>query len=186
MIPIFTNFVSSHLLKLDLNNIKQYCYKIKDKDVGITVSNIGGWHSQYLNTHELENLIEQIEFVSSDIAKDLSITDKLKVKDIWINVNSKNNFNKPHVHPNCIFSGAYYVDVPENSGNIVFMNPNKNHQLVMSKYNVSEFNSFTSSEFSFTPEPNLLLIFPSWLEHYVEPNRANEDRISISFNVDLC
>jgi hypothetical protein len=47
--PIFTNFVSSHLLKLDLNNIKQYCYKIKDKDVGITVSNTRGWHSQYLN-----------------------------------------------------------------------------------------------------------------------------------------
>ena len=29
----------------------------------------------------------------------------------------------------------------------------------------------------------MLLLFPSWLEHEVEANQTNEDRISISFNI---
>jgi uncharacterized protein (TIGR02466 family) len=28
-----------------------------------------------------------------------------------------------------------------------------------------------------------LLLFPSWLEHSVPPNRSNEPRISVSFNI---
>ena len=30
-----------------------------------------------------------------------------------------------------------------------------------------------------------LLIFPSYLPHYVEPNKSDEDRIVISFNIDI-
>ena len=29
----------------------------------------------------------------------------------------------------------------------------------------------------------MLLYFPCWLEHEVEPNNTDEDRISISFNL---
>jgi hypothetical protein len=30
-----------------------------------------------------------------------------------------------------------------------------------------------------------MIVFPSYAEHYVEPNLSNEDRISISFNTKL-
>ena len=33
------------------------------------------------------------------------------------------------------------------------------------------------------PEDNKLILFPSWLEHDVEPSKSDEDRISIAFNV---
>ena len=33
------------------------------------------------------------------------------------------------------------------------------------------------------PKENMLLYFPGWLEHEVEPNNSNEERISISFNL---
>jgi uncharacterized protein (TIGR02466 family) len=29
----------------------------------------------------------------------------------------------------------------------------------------------------------LLLVFPSWLQHAVQPNRSDSDRVSISFNL---
>ena len=35
----------------------------------------------------------------------------------------------------------------------------------------------------FTPVPNTLIMFPAWLEHDVEPNQSQEERISISFNI---
>jgi hypothetical protein len=31
-------------------------------------------------------------------------------------------------------------------------------------------------------EENIIILFPSWIQHYVDDNNSNEDRISISFN----
>lgn len=33
-----------------------------------------------------------------------------------------------------------------------------------------------------TPSDGLVVLFPSWLEHYVEPHRGDEARIAIAFN----
>ena len=33
-----------------------------------------------------------------------------------------------------------------------------------------------------TPSSNMLLIFPSWMEHSVGANLKNDPRISVSFN----
>jgi ectoine hydroxylase-related dioxygenase (phytanoyl-CoA dioxygenase family) len=35
------------------------------------------------------------------------------------------------------------------------------------------------------PEAGTLIIFPSWLEHGVNQNLGNADRISIAFNINL-
>jgi hypothetical protein len=35
------------------------------------------------------------------------------------------------------------------------------------------------------PEESKIIIFPSWMSHYVEPNENLEDRISISFNTSI-
>ena len=35
------------------------------------------------------------------------------------------------------------------------------------------------------PEEKLLIVFPSWLPHSVEPNDIDEERISLSFNYIL-
>ena len=34
------------------------------------------------------------------------------------------------------------------------------------------------------PKNGLIVIFPSWLNHSVLPNKSNKNRISISFNID--
>ena len=45
-------------------------------------------------------------------------------------------------------------------------------------------NRLNSAEYLMYPEPGDLVIFPSWLKHYVEPNLNKDiERISISFNV---
>jgi hypothetical protein len=32
------------------------------------------------------------------------------------------------------------------------------------------------------PRPGLLVLFPSWLEHYTDPNQSDDERVCISFN----
>ena len=84
----------------------------------------------------------------------------------WININKKTHFNVPHNHPCCIFSGVFYIKTPYNSGNFAFYR---------------NIHVYKSTEL-IKPEENMLILFPSHFDHYVEPNNSNQDRISISFN----
>ena len=36
-----------------------------------------------------------------------------------------------------------------------------------------------------TPQENNIIIFPSWLMHAVDPSSSDDDRISLSFNIQL-
>ena len=46
-----------------------------------------------------------------------------------------------------------------------------------------EFNIWNSGTWSFNTNHNMLILFPSWLEHGVEQNeKATTNRISLAFN----
>jgi len=36
-----------------------------------------------------------------------------------------------------------------------------------------------------TPEPGMLVMFPSWIDHMVHPHHGPDDRISIAINIKL-
>ena len=38
---------------------------------------------------------------------------------------------------------------------------------------------------SVDPVDNQLIIFPAWIQHMVEPNMSEEDRVSIAFNIEI-
>lgn len=187
MINIFE--IPVYNTKLDLNNksIASYCKKIKKKDKGINVSNLGGWHSTSLNgKHEtLNDLFLDIEHHSNLFAIKCGINKKLKLDNIWININSFKDSNQIHFHPNCYFSGVYYVDVPENSGNIEFIHPAEDLlDTNWSNQDKNNLNLFNSSRTFLTSKEGHLLLFPSWLKHLVKPNMTKKERISISFNLE--
>jgi len=50
---------------------------------------------------------------------------------------------------------------------------------------IEKFHPTTSSVYTIPADSGTMLIFPSWAEHFVEPNNTNKDRISIAFNVTL-
>ncbi|MGE3831523.1 MAG: TIGR02466 family protein, partial [Parvibaculaceae bacterium] len=73
------------------------------------------------------------------------------------------------------------VTTPEGSGPIVFEDPR--HAMMMAapprrKSAPREMHTYVSE----TPEPGALLIWESWLRHEVPLNRAEGERISVSFN----
>ena len=65
------------------------------------------------------------------------------------------------------------------------MHPVAAQQYVMNNKIIGEYNKFTSTDMSVEPAPGKLVIFPSWLVHYVENNLDNTDRISIAFNIEI-
>ena len=112
--------------------------------------------------------------------------------NFWINISGKHHYNKLHSHSGSFISGVYYIKVPKNSGEIVFENPS--HMFIENKFqkfdnwtfedkNKNDWNSYNSPEWKIEPEEKQLLMFPSYLRHYVEANKSDEDRISLSFNI---
>ena len=93
---------------------------------------------------------------------------------MWANINTKGNYNGQHTHEGEL-SGVFYCQVPENSGKLILVNP-----AVRSYISV-----IRNSNFPINPERLALIMFPSWLEHYVQPNESNDPRISISFNIGI-
>lgn len=83
---------------------------------------------------------------------------KLRFINSWFNITYPGNELKIHNHGKIGLSGAFYVSVNKNSVPLIF------------------------TDVKIHPYPGLLLIFPSFLDHYTEKER--EKRIVISFNTD--
>ena len=102
---------------------------------------------------------------------------------MWSIINKKDASNVRHIHSNNYISAAYYVKAPEKSGNIVFHDPRParvyRHPIAKSP------NKLNATINSVKPEPGLLVLFPSYLEHSVNPNLSDKKRIVISFNLSL-
>lgn len=96
----------------------------------------------------------------------------------WINLHDRGGFNFLHVHEGCLLSGCFYLGVPEGSGKLVFRDPRPG--VIHGYVKGAVPNGY--SDIQLAPEPGLLVLFPSWMEHFVEPHASDEPRISISFN----
>jgi len=105
---------------------------------------------------------------------------QLRVTISWVNYNPPNTRHHKHSHPNSIFSGCFYIETEPDAGAIILTNPNKK-QFYAEPMNKDR-NKYASPIFGCRPDKYDLYLFPSWLEHEVEPNKSNSTRISLAFN----
>jgi uncharacterized protein (TIGR02466 family) len=176
-------------LNIDNDSLEEYAYLQREKDNGVEKSNWKGWQSDTLEEQnsEVEKLCSIIEDACNELKNNLGFKKHLipKINNIWLNINSNGSFNRPHLHPGSIFSGTYYIKKSAEDGNIVFTTPCVQQQYHIEKELIDQFNPTTSSVYSIPTEPGTMILFPSWAEHFVEPNNTDVDRISIAFNVAL-
>lgn len=181
----------------DLNMALKSCIREEQKrdQEGIVRSNIrslGGWHSRS-NLHYDDAYAEftkVIDAFCSSIAEDWNYAENLKLEmsQLWAIINSPGSFNISHTHPGCLWSGAYYVQAPEDSGDIVFEEPRAVAVAVAGKFQNGRKPDFAMNNIHFTPVEGEFYIFPSWLSHHVEPNLSTmkgkkSERIVLSFNL---
>lgn len=188
---IFVNFLAHDYLKLDNKKIADYCLRQQQISPGILVSNEGGWHSDYLNLTNLDSELAPLFAAIADALAQVqnsfgfNTTIDHVIDSAWININNKGHANRAHKHTGSLFSGVYYVKVPKDSGNIEFTNPIQDHPHEIQDWMLADYNAFTATSWNVEPEEGKLLIFPSWLLHYVYPSHSDESRISIAFNSSL-
>lgn len=181
------------MLRRQLDNILPLNARLREivlqnerDDSGITASNVGGWHSQpnFLEWDFSEIGVLSKEFLSA--GQDLTSTlipagaeGDLKVTyqgGSWANVLREGGYNKIHNHPGALWSGCYYVSIgnpapePEFNGWIEFQDPRPGN--------------IHGGKERIEPTEGMLLLFPGWLNHYVNPFSGTGERISIAFNLD--
>ena len=105
-----------------------------------------------------------------------------RLGNMWANINYKGGYNRPHIHPNSLFSGVYYVKSQPNSGKLVCNDPRPGIQTNMPTRVKGQPPKHLWREIHLDPKEGRILMFPSWLWHCVEPNESNDIRISVSFN----
>ena len=184
-----------HTDKIDNRKLENIILEKEQKDKGVTFTNVGGYHSSAINLEKEKGFKCIYDYINECMEVILFENNyKLNLGILsshgWININRKGDFNREHVHPDCHWSGVYYVKTPANCGELRFHNPiaassmvKSGHLLNLTSSNIKT--SFFLNSIPLDPYEGSVLIFPSWLFHSVDPNRSNYDRISISFNIDI-
>ena len=117
--------------------------------------------------------------ICEDLGINLNAYDHVEISETWGNVLRKGEDHPIHTHSNHVFSGVFYLT----DGNpTIFMDPRPAADCFSLNYK-EDVQAFYGSRAAAPAVPNTLLIFPSWLSHLVTPNKTEEVRKSISFNI---
>ncbi len=99
------------------------------------------------------------------------------IAEAWAVVYQQWGYHNLHSHHDSAWSGVYYVhtgNITPGSGNIEFLDPRP-------AANARE--AARIPLLAIPPEPGLMLMFPSWLQHWVTPYSGDSTRVCIAFNI---
>lgn len=145
---------------------------------------LGQWQTaQDLHTTpELGGLVRVILGAVGGICESLAlIHDGFEITGCWANVSQRGYPHRQHIHPNNFLSGAYYVRTAPGADSITFHDPRPQAGLIVPPSR--DQNRANPDRISLDVSEGMLVLFPAWLQHSVDPNLSEETRISVAFNV---
>ena len=174
--------------------LKRLILERRAQDQGVDRSNSGGWHSRHDLLDWGGDEIAKLKSWIREAVTDVTVANKSVPRDLvvftkliaWANVSQRGNFNKVHNHPRSDWSGVYYVTVGEpdpdmpGNGTIEFLDPRGGGVGMMSTFGYD-----FGRKVQIGAQHSLMLIFPSWLLHMVNPYEGPGERISIAFNASV-
>ncbi len=162
---------------------------MRAEDGGVSKSNRRGWHSTgNLFARQSDCIIDlRAAAEMSVLTATRKLTNKvdpetLKMKLFgWMNVNPQGGYNAPHTHPGAHWSGVYYVSQPDtedgSSGMIEFVAP----RVDLPHWEILKTSAFRLKK-RIRPAAGEIILFPSYLVHWVYPNETDAERVTIAFN----
>ena len=151
------------------------------KPAGRTVRQ--GWNSQDMQVLEQADfaaLRQAIRSACTSALGEMGRGEQPFVLQSWINLHDRGGFNFLHLHEGSLLSGSFYLQVPPGSGDFVLRDPRPG----VIHGGVKGVVPNGHSDIHLAPSTGLLVLFPCWMEHYVEPHDSDEPRITIAFNAN--
>lgn len=102
---------------------------------------------------------------------------EFRIIQSWMTNTGKHEFAHTHNHGSVDIAGVYYYKTNGEDGSINFMNP------------VPQFSTYLlehlPNNVSYEPKVGKIILFPGWVDHGVPANYTDDERISISFNINF-
>jgi len=160
-------------------------------------SNVGGWHSRQDLLSWTSPAIETLrgwlgEAVNHTVGATMEMVRRQLGRQpvpgrvhlrAWANVCRATNYHRVHNHPGSAWSGVYYVDVGEPaaghplSGVLELLDPRPHAEMVATP------GEPFGQKIIIRPEAGMIVLFPSWLYHCVNPYHGIGERVTVAFNV---
>ena len=133
---------------------------------------------KFINNHLLKTIHKEVKvFIKKTLGKDVR---KVKIKNLWVVRQFKNEYNPVHYHDGHL-SAVGYLKIPKNinqskkkiktNGTIDFINGSKNF--------------LSDSIYNHVPKVGDIIFFPNYLMHTAYPFYTEGERRSFSMNIEL-
>ena len=143
-----------------------------------------GWQSGQA-LHQREDFRELVACIDGGVATILRFLrigdERCEITGCWATVLAPGAAHKLHSHPNNYLSGVYYVRTGPGADSINFHDPRRQTGVIRPP--VVELTAENTDQVVVKVRDGTLLMFPSYLEHSVDANASDEERVSVSFNV---
>lgn len=164
-------------------------------DEGLVRSNIGGWHSNSDLQERSEPYFVELDTFINDCFRDSYARIAAEFNDSavsarwrcqgWAMLMGAGDYSMLHDHADADWSCVYYVDAGDAptrerpmSGVLAFDDPRLG---VNRNYPAQVF----PPTFTLEAQTGMLVMFPSWLKHYVNPYFGSRPRVSVSYNIQF-
>jgi uncharacterized protein (TIGR02466 family) len=184
--PVYVHIPKFEEIYLIQNEIKKTLPDILEKD---TWEKPEGWEDDIrtnirhrwntIKDYKLNNLdayikkhaqlyIDQIKpFMNNDVFMSHS----------WFNITGQGESQEWHAHTDSFISGCYYYQTTGNDGRFMIRNP-----VQFSQHGLFPAGQTVAEKIYYEPVEGMIILFPGWLDHRVEVNKTDSERISIAFN----
>ena len=153
------------------------------KSMGNDILSFKGYDTKWQSAYRPEALSNKALELSKKYIDELKYEyEDHYITDMWSNILRTGETHRPHTHSNNLVSGVFYLHCNDNSPAINFIDPRP--QTTVLQPQQKEYTRENSTTWQVPAKINRMVLFPSWLQHYVPKNNSH-DRISISFNVML-
>ena len=177
--------------------LEAFALKQEKEEAGLRKSSIkGGYHSsrQFFESdneavQQLKQLIHKDsleymrDFWKSESNIPLESVGSIRMKmNGWSVILREGDVSVPHIHPRANISGVYYAtsvkddpNIMSGAGNLVLADPRVRAGVAPIRNQ--------ASNVMIPPRAGTMVMFPSYMEHYVLPFKGKGHRISIAFNL---
>jgi uncharacterized protein (TIGR02466 family) len=131
---------------------------------------------------ELRQLVSCVNSLTSGVLRFLKVGyNAFEITGCWANVLARGAAHRPHSHPNNFLSAVYYVRTQPGADAINFHDPRSQTGIIRPP--VVELAAENTDQVVVRVKNGTLLMFPAYLQHSVDTNKSDKERISISFNI---
>ena len=144
------------------------------------------WQTRSANLHKQKEFKEFAELVISTSKDILSVlkynVEDIVITDMWATVLKSGEHHPAHTHSNNFLSGTYYLH-SDQGASIMFQDPRPAAGVILPR--MTEQTIANATLLTYASKRNRAIIFPSWLPHYVKPNKSTNKRISLAWNIQV-